>query len=119
MRGITTQASAASSRRIRWFRATPRAGWTGIAVKPLTVGFHETQFLTKLNGENQLDFWFQLSGEEQQQVGSPWGPVNPQALNRTVMFSIIRSDTLTRTDMLLVETVKQVVKLYALMQRVI
>lgn len=54
----------------------------GIAVKPLTVDFHETPFLTKLNGENQLGFWFQLSDQERQQAGSPWGPSNPQALNR-------------------------------------
>jgi len=54
----------------------------GVQVKPLTVGFHEAEFLGKLNSENQAGFWFQLSDEARQQVGSPWGPSNPQALNR-------------------------------------
>jgi len=67
----------------------------GIAVKPLTVGFHETQFLNKLNGENQLGFWFQLSDQERQQAGSPWGPSNPQALNR---YSYVQNNPLRYTD---------------------
>ena len=67
----------------------------GVAVKPLTVGFHETQFLGKLNGENQLGFWFQLSSKERQQVGSPWGPSNPQALNR---YSYVQNNPLKYTD---------------------
>ena len=67
----------------------------GVAVKPLTVGFHETQFLGKLNEENQFGFWFQLSGEGQQQVGSPWGPSNPQALNR---YSYVLNNPLRYTD---------------------
>ena len=46
----------------------------GVAVKSLTVGYHETAFLAKLNQESTLGFWFQLSDEEKAQVGSPWGP---------------------------------------------
>lgn len=38
-------------------------GMDGIAVEPLTVSFHENQFLGKLNSENQLGFWFQLNDE--------------------------------------------------------
>jgi hypothetical protein len=67
----------------------------GVAVKPLTVGFHETPFLTKLNQENQFGFWFQLSDEERQQAGSPWGPNNPQALNR---YSYVLNNPLKYTD---------------------
>jgi hypothetical protein len=67
----------------------------GIAVKPLTVGFHETQFLSKLNQENQLGFWFQLSNKQRQQAGSPWGPANPQALNR---YSYVLNNPLRYTD---------------------
>lgn len=67
----------------------------GIAVKPLTVGFHETQFLRKLNGENKFGFWFQLGDKERQQVGSPWGPSNPQALNR---YSYVQNNPLKYTD---------------------
>jgi len=70
-------------------------GMDGVQVKPLTVGFHETQFLGKLNGENQAGFWFQLSDEERQQVGSPWGPSNPQALNR---YSYVQNNPLKYTD---------------------
>jgi RHS repeat-associated protein len=70
-------------------------GMEGVAVKPLTVGFHETQFLGKLNGENKLGFWFQLSDEERQQAGSPWGPANPQALNR---YAYVQNNPLKYTD---------------------
>jgi hypothetical protein len=67
----------------------------GVALKPLTVGFHETQFLGKLNGENKLGFWFQLSDEEKGQAGSQWGPSNPQALNR---YSYVQNNPLKFTD---------------------
>jgi hypothetical protein len=67
----------------------------GVAVKPLTVGFHETQFLPKLNQENRLGFWFQLSDKQRQQTGSPWGPSNPQALNR---YSYVLNNPLKYTD---------------------
>jgi hypothetical protein len=66
-----------------------------VAVKPLTVGFHETQFLRKLNQENRLGFWFQLSNRERRQIGSPWGPVNSQALNR---YSYVMNNPLKYTD---------------------
>ena len=67
----------------------------GVAVKPLTVGFHETEFLEKLNSENQRGFWFQLSDDEQEQVASSWGPSDPQALNR---YSYVRNRPLVYTD---------------------
>jgi len=67
----------------------------GVAVKPLTVGFHETQFLSKVNQENGLGFWFQLDDRARQQAGSPWGPSNPQALNR---YSYVQNNPLKYTD---------------------
>gem|GEM_PF-5543760 len=70
-------------------------GMDGVAVKPLTVGFHETQFLGKLNSENQAGFWFQLSDEEKEQAGSSWGPENPQALNR---YSYVQNNPLRWVD---------------------
>ena len=39
-------------------------------------------FGATLHGENSQPFWFQLSDDEKQKVGNPWGPANPQALNR-------------------------------------
>jgi hypothetical protein len=54
----------------------------GIALKPLTVSFHEYGFNAKLNSENRFEPWFMLSNTEKQQLGSTMGPVNPQALNR-------------------------------------
>jgi hypothetical protein len=54
----------------------------GIALKPLTVDFHEVGFGATLNSENGQLCWFQLSDTQRQQVGDPWGPTNPQALNR-------------------------------------
>jgi len=67
----------------------------GIAVKPLTVSFHEGGFLGKVNGENKAPFWFQLDGRGRQQVGSPWGPANAQALNR---YSYVQNNPLKWTD---------------------
>ncbi|MCG8350349.1 MAG: hypothetical protein MI924_21500 [Chloroflexales bacterium] len=66
-----------------------------MARKPLTVGFHEAGFAATLNGENRQPFWFQLSAEERQQVGSPWGPSNPQALNR---YSYVENNPITQVD---------------------
>jgi RHS repeat-associated protein len=52
----------------------------------LTVDFHETGFLTSVQGENSLmlkrGFWFQLSDRDKQKARQPWGPQNPQALSR-------------------------------------
>jgi len=57
-------------------------GMDGIALKPLTVSFSEPGFVSKLNQENQFGPWFTLSDKDQQQLGSPMGPQNPQVLNR-------------------------------------
>jgi hypothetical protein len=59
------------------------------------VGFHEAGFAATLNQENRQPFWFQLSAEERQQVGRPWGPANPQALNR---YSYVLNNPLRWTD---------------------
>jgi hypothetical protein len=67
----------------------------GVALKPLTVGFHEAGFAATLNQENRQPFWFQLSDKERQQVGSPWGPQDPQALNR---YSYVLNNPLRWTD---------------------
>jgi RHS repeat-associated protein len=52
----------------------------------LTVDFHEGGLLSGLNGDNALTlqkgYWFQLSGQDRQRAREPWGPHNPQALNR-------------------------------------
>jgi RHS repeat-associated protein len=67
----------------------------GIAVKTLTVDFHENAFLNKVNGESKLAFWFQLDKEERKQAGRPWGPANTQALNR---YSYVQNNPLKYTD---------------------
>jgi hypothetical protein len=57
-----------------------------VRLTPLTVGFHETQFLSVVGEENReiaaKGFWFQRSKREQSQSKYQWGPPNPQALNR-------------------------------------
>ena len=57
-----------------------------VRLTPLTVGFHETQFLSVVGEENReiaaKGFWFQRSDEEKRQSRYQWGPPNPQALNR-------------------------------------
>ena len=65
------------------------------ALKPLTIDFHETGFVAQIAGENGQPFWFQLSGEQQQESGSPWGPANPQGLNR---YSYVLNNPLGATD---------------------
>ena len=67
----------------------------GIALKPLTVDFHEVGFGATLNGENGQPCWFQLSDTQRQQVGDPWGPQNPQALNR---YSYVLNEPMKATD---------------------
>jgi RHS repeat-associated protein len=67
----------------------------GVAVKPLTVAFFEPELRTRLQQENQQPFWFQLSDAEQQQAPSPWGPQNPQALNR---YSYVLNNPIRWTD---------------------
>jgi hypothetical protein len=67
----------------------------GIALKPLTVDFHEPGFVGTLNGENQQPFRFQMSDEQRQKAGTPWGPANPQALNR---YSYVLSNPLRWAD---------------------
>ncbi|KAB8145948.1 hypothetical protein F8S13_02405 [Chloroflexia bacterium SDU3-3] len=70
-------------------------GMDGVALKPLTVSFAEPGFLSKLNQENQLAPWFQLSDQQKQQFGRPWGPANPQSLNR---YSYVMNSPVKWTD---------------------
>ncbi len=49
------------------------ASMDGVALKPLTVDFHESGLVTGLNAENQQGCWFQLSQRERQAVAAPWG----------------------------------------------
>jgi RHS repeat-associated protein len=70
-------------------------GMAGVALKPLTVDFHEPGFVATLNGENQLPFWFEMTGEQQREAGSPWGPANPQSLNR---YAYVQNNPLRWTD---------------------
>jgi hypothetical protein len=48
-----------------------------------------------LNQENQFGPWFTLSDTEKQQIGSPMGPQNPQALNR---YSYVLNNPVNKTD---------------------
>jgi hypothetical protein len=66
-----------------------------VALKGLTVDFHEPGFVSTLNSENQLPFWFQMSDEQQDEAGSLWGPANPQALNR---YSYTQNNPVRWTD---------------------
>lgn len=67
----------------------------GIALKPLTVDFHEVGFGATLNGESSQPFWFQMSDQQRQKAGDPWGPTNPQALNR---YSYVLNGPMKATD---------------------
>jgi hypothetical protein len=61
-----------------------------VALKPLTVDFHETGFVSGLNAENGQGFWFQNTDQV-----APWGPANPQGLNR---YSYVQNNPLKYTD---------------------
>jgi hypothetical protein len=67
----------------------------GVQLRPLTVDFHEPGFVGQIAGENNQPFWFQMSDQQRQQAGSPWGPANPQALNR---YSYVQGNPLKATD---------------------
>jgi len=58
------------------------------SVIPLTVSFSEPMFLAGVAEENAFTlnygFWLQLSGKQKEKAKLPWGPQNPQALNRYV-----------------------------------
>jgi RHS repeat-associated protein len=66
-----------------------------IALKPLTVDFHEAGFVSSLNGENGQPFWFQMSDKQRQKAGSPWGLANAQALNR---YSYVQNNPVRYVD---------------------
>jgi len=57
-----------------------------VRLTPLTVGFHETRFLSVVGEENRevaaTGFWFQRSEGEKGESKYQWGPSNAQALNR-------------------------------------
>jgi RHS repeat-associated protein len=74
---------------------SPSGTMNGVAVKPLTVSFHESGFRSKLNSESKAPFWFQMDGDAKQQHGSPLGPANPQALNR---YAYVQNNPLKYTD---------------------
>jgi RHS repeat-associated protein len=57
-------------------------GMDGVQLRPLTVDFHEPGLVGSLNSENGRPFWFRLSDQQRRDVGVPWGPQNPQSLNR-------------------------------------
>jgi RHS repeat-associated protein len=71
----------------------------GASIVPLTVDFHEPQFLAALDAENRLTlehgFWFQLSNEARRDAKIQRGPMNPQDLNR---YAYTRNNPLRYTD---------------------
>jgi RHS repeat-associated protein len=68
-------------------------------LRPLTVDFHEPGMAAALGTEDRLTqqqgFWFQLSDHDRQKAPAPWGPGNPQALNR---YSYVLENPLRYTD---------------------
>ncbi|HKP54738.1 MAG TPA: PA14 domain-containing protein [Chloroflexia bacterium] len=65
----------------------------------LTVDFHEPGFIKSLKKEHDLTlekgFWFQLKEDDHKDVKDPWGPINPQALNR---YSYVLNNPVRYTD---------------------
>ena len=59
------------------------------------MDFHETGFVNGLNAENRQGFWFQLTQAQRQEANAPWGPQNPQALNR---YAYVQNNPLRYTD---------------------
>ncbi len=72
------------------------------SMKALTVDYHETGFVSTVNAEQDLTeqkgFWSQLSSDDKQQdkrARAPFGPANPQALNR---YSYVLNNPQRYTD---------------------
>lgn len=69
------------------------------SVIPLTVDFHEPMFLAGVAEENafmlQNGFWSQLSDRQKEKAKLPWGPQNPQELNR---YTYTSNNPLRYTD---------------------
>ena len=63
--------------------------------RSLTVDFHEMGFGARLAGENTQGFWFQMSRQQRQHATPPWGPGNPQELNR---YSYVNNNPLKYSD---------------------
>jgi RHS repeat-associated protein len=72
---------------------------SNVALRPLTVGFHETQFVSALNEENrftqEMGFYFQLGDKDKEKAKYQWGAPNPQALNR---YSYVLNNPIKYTD---------------------
>jgi RHS repeat-associated protein len=66
-----------------------------VALRPLTVNFSTPDFIARLTYENQQRPWVQLDADEQRAAPSPWGPSNPQALNR---YSYVQNNPMRWTD---------------------
>jgi RHS repeat-associated protein len=68
-------------------------------LRPLTVDFHEIDFVNGLNEENfftqEKGFWFNLSSKEKEKGKTPWGPIIPQTLNR---YAYASNNPILKTD---------------------
>ncbi len=68
-------------------------------LSPLTVGFHETTFLSKANEENQqlqlMGPTFAWNNRDKQELGIPSGPSSPQNISR---FSYGKSNPIREVD---------------------
>jgi hypothetical protein len=66
---------------------------------PLTVDFQNPAFAAVLADEHRFmqehGWWFALDAAQRQELGTPWGPQNPQALNR---YSYVLNNPLRYTD---------------------
>jgi hypothetical protein len=51
--------------------------------------------VAQLAQENRQPFWFELDDRQRQQAGCPWGPANPQALNR---YAYVQNNPVRWTD---------------------
>jgi hypothetical protein len=65
------------------------------AIKSMTVSFAELGFLAQVATENRTPLWKDMSSAERRDAPTPWGPANPQALNR---YSYVQNNPLKYTD---------------------
>ncbi|WP_164689482.1 RHS repeat-associated core domain-containing protein [Herpetosiphon llansteffanensis] len=74
---------------------SPSGSMNGSGLRSLTTDFTDPAFTMSLNQEQRSTPWFTLSQSQQQDIGTPWGPANPQSLNR---YSYVQNNPLTYTD---------------------
>jgi hypothetical protein len=62
----------------------------GVALKGLTVDFHEPGFVESMTKQSQQEFWFQLSDDQKEKVGNPLTEEQREGLPEALAVELCR-----------------------------